>query len=358
MAPLLVSCLSAGFLFSGIAGAQAAGTSTKPFRGVSVVAPSANTSSLKAAQLSGPCAKSGDTVAKPSADELLTCVPYTNLGALKGSNIELRWSVLYTDKNAVHKIVGDSLIAYDRTFGNKSDQQMYEAKITTNLEFDAFVNLLVTMSKQSFPGFADLISTDSSLRDVVTPWATQLADARSLPSETFNQPGEGFLFALGTASTPVSQKGFDVLFQKSESLRAYADTVDRDYWLNFSNPTQTQISQRFVFIDSLLTLPEAEAKAAYLKKIQTNAKNIYPKFASAVDKGQTIDQIMAPWVSHFVSQLELYKGSVNPIQEHTLIQAAITPPASIADFDVIISRDPRWAATSKAKAAAIGKASY
>jgi len=140
MAPLLVSCLSAGFLFSGIAGAQAAGTSTKPFRGVSVVAPSANTSSLKAAQLSGPCAKSGDTVANPSADELLTCVPYTNLGALKGSNIELRWSVLYTDKNAVHKIVGDSLIAYDRTFGNKSDQQMYEAKITTNLEFDAFVN--------------------------------------------------------------------------------------------------------------------------------------------------------------------------------------------------------------------------
>ncbi len=358
MAPLLVTCLSAGFIFLGIGSVQAAGTSTRPFRGINVVAPSTGAANLKAAQVSGVCTKLGDTVVNPSTGETFTCSVFTNLGSYKGASIQWRWSLLYTDKNLVHKLVLDSLNAYDRTFGSKADQQKYETQITSNLELGAFVNLLVTMSKQTFPGFADLLSQDCTLLDVVSPWAAQLADARSLPAESFNQAGEGFLLALGTGSVTVNQSIFDTLFLKSESLRTYADSVDHDYWLNFSNPSQAQITQRFIFIDSLLMMSEADAKATYLKKVQANAKNIYPKFASGVDKGQTIDQLMAPLVAHFVSQLELYKGAINPIQEKTLIQVAISPPVSMAEFDAIIAHDPRWAATTKAKMATSSKPSF
>ena len=265
---------------------------------------------------------------------------------------------MYTDKGRVHKLVLDSLAAYYRTFAKHSDQEMYEERITSNLEYGAFINLLVGMSKQNFPGFAELISKDATVKDVEAPWATQLADVRSLPSSAFAQVDEGFLLALGARSTTVNQAAFDDLFAKSESLRNYADTVDHDYWLNFPNPSQVQITQRFVFIDSLLQLSESDARSAYLKKIQSNAKNIYPKFAAAVDRGQTIDQIMAPWVAHFADQLELYRGGINPIQERTLILTAITPPSSMAEFDATLTHDPRWLLTKKSKEATAGKPSY
>ena len=128
---------------------QAAGTSTRPFRGINVVAPSTGTANLKAAQVSGVCTKLGDTVVNPSTGETFTCSVFTNLGSYKGASIQWRWSLLYTDKNLVHKLVLDSLNAYDRTFGSKADQQKYETQITSNLELGAFVNLLVTMSKQT-----------------------------------------------------------------------------------------------------------------------------------------------------------------------------------------------------------------
>ena len=329
--------------------------------GLAIVAPQSATAAsanLKANQVSGQCSKLGATSVSATSGTTLTCAAFTNLGSLKGSNVQYRWSSLYTDKNVVHTLVNNSLIAYDRTFSSKAEQQMYEGMITSDLEFGAFINLLVTMSKNSFPGFAELISKDKTLRDVVTPWATQLANARSLPSQTFNQTGEGFLLALATGSTTVNQDAFDALFAKSESLRAYADTVDHDYWVNFSNPTQAQITQRFTFIDSLLSLSDSDAKAAYLAKIQLNAKKIYPSFVAALDSGQTIDQVMAPWVAHFADQLELYRGAINPIQERTLIQVAMTPPASMVAFDAIIAHDPRWATTSKAKAASSGNTSF
>ncbi len=329
--------------------------------GLSIMAPQsamAASSNLKANQVQGMCTKAGTTMVAPTSAATLTCAPFTNLGQYKGSSIQYRWSSLYADKNIVHTLVSNSLVAYNRTFSSKAEQQMYEGMITSDLEFDAFISLLVTMSKKSFPGFADLITKERSVHDVVTPWATQLANARFLPTESFNQVGEGFLLALGTGSTPASQVLFDALLAKSETLRAYADAVDHNYWVNFSNPSLAQITQRFTFIDSLLTLSESEAQAAYLAKIKLNAKNIYSSFASAIDSGQTVDQLMAPWVAHFVDQLELYRGSINPIQERTLIQVAMTPPTSMSAFDLIISKDVRWATTTKAKAAANSKASF
>ena len=312
--------------------------------------------SLIAAQPRIKCPILGATVNDPSNNTTLTCAPFTKMGALNPA--ENRWSLVYRDSATVHTLVTDALVAYNRSFPTKADQQIYETKITTDLEFGAFIDLLVNMDKKAFPGFADILNQQTSLKDAIKPWANQLAQQRALPAESFNLTGEGFMIALGSNPTLVSQDIFTALFVKSEQLRAYADSVDHDYWLNFPNPSLTQITQRFMFIDSLLSLSDADAQRAYLAKAKTNAKTIYPSYATLVDSGQTIDQIMAPWVTHFADQLELYRGAINPIQEHTLIQAAITPPASIADFDVIISRDPRWAATSKAKAAAIGKASY
>ncbi len=312
--------------------------------------------SLAAAQPRVKCPILGATVNDPSTNMTLTCAPFTKMGALTPP--ENRWSFLYRDAATVHTLVTDALAAYNRSFPTKADQQVYETKVTSDLEFTAFIDLLVAMDKKAFPGFADILSQQTSLKDAIKPWADQLAQQRFLPTESFNLTGEGFMISLGANPTLVTQDIFNALFLKSEQLRAYADLVDHDYWLNFSNPSLAQITQRFMFIDSLLNMSVSDAQHAYLVKAQGNAKTIYPSYASMIDKGQTIDQIMAPWVSHFADQLELYRGGINPIQERTLIQIAITPPASIAEFDTIISRDPRWAATTKAKAAANGKPSY
>ena len=302
------------------------------------------------------CPVKGATILESGTNLTLTCAPYSKLGTL--GFVENRWSVVYPQDGTVHTIVSKTLAAYQRSFPTAADQQVYEDRITTDLELAAFIDLLVAMDKKAFPGFADVISQNTSLVDAIKPWAAALAQRRGVPEDTFNVMGEGFMVALGANLQTVKQDAFEALYTRTKIIQDYADLVDKAYWLNYPNPSLAQVSQRFTFIDSLLSMTVTNAQNAYLKKAQAAAKSIYPAYASAVDQGQTIDQIMAPWVAHFADQLELYRGGINPIQERTLILTAITPPSSMAEFDATLTHDPRWLLTKKSKDAAAGKPSY
>ena len=315
-------------------------------------------SALKATVLVDACSKVGTTKIDAETAETLTCVLYTKLGALKDSKIETRWANVYANTKVVHKLLTDALVAYHRSFPTEDQQLAYEKLVVDNLEFGAFVDLLVAMDKKTFPGFAEYLSRDTSLAEAITPWAQMLAQQRQLPLDTFNTTGEAFLTALGDSPVTVTQEIFDKLFLKSETLRVYADSIDEAYWLNFPNPTLAQIALRFGYIDSLLTLPAEQGKAAYLKKMQTNANNLYPKFAPVMARGSTMATIMAPWVSYFAAKLELYQSEIVPIGERTLLKVAMSPPATMAEFDAIIAQDARWPLTTTAKALAAGKPSF
>ena len=315
-------------------------------------------SALKATVLVDACTKVGATKIDAETAETLTCVLYTKLGDLKDSKIETRWANVYTNSKVVHKLLSDALVAYHRSFPTEDQQLAYEKLVVNNLEFGAFVDLLVAMDKKAFPGFADYLSRDASLAEAITPWAQMLAQQRQLPLDTFNTNGEAFLTALGNSPVTVTQEVFDKLFLKSETLGVYADSIDEAYWLNFTNPTLAQIALRFGYIDSLLTLSVEQGKATYLKKMQTNANNLYPKFASVMARGGTMATIMAPWVAYFSAKLELYQSEVVPIGERTLLKVAMSPPATMAEFDAIIAQDARWPLTTTAKALAAGKPSF
>ncbi len=302
------------------------------------------------------CPVKGATVVESGTNLTLTCAPYSKLGTL--GYVENRWSVVYPQDGSIHAIVTKTLTAYQRSFPSPADQKVYEDRITTDLELAAFIDLLVAMDKKAFPGFADVISQNTSLVDAIKPWAAALAQRRGVPDDTFNVMGEGFMVALGANSQTVKQDAFETLYARTKTIQDYADLVDKAYWLNYPNPSLAQVSQRFTFIDSLLSMTVTNAQNAYLKKAQAAAKSIYPAYASAIDQGQTIDQIMAPWVAHFADQLELYRGGINPIQERTLILTAITPPSSMAEFDATLTHDPRWVLTKKSKDATAGKPSY
>ncbi|MSW57740.1 MAG: hypothetical protein F2927_01125 [Actinobacteria bacterium] len=302
------------------------------------------------------CPVKGATIVDALTNQTLTCAPYTKLGSL--GYTENRWSIVYPQDGSIHALVNKTLAAYQRSFPTPADQQVYEDRITSDLELAAFIDLLVVMDKKAFPGFADVISQDTSLADAIKPWAAALAQRRGVPDATFNIMGEGFMAALGANQRSVTQDAFESLYSRTLAIQTYADTIDKAYWLNYPNPSLSQVSQRFIFIDSLLSMTSISAQSAYLKKAQAAAKFNYPSYATSIDKGQTIDQIMAPWVAHFADQLELYRGGINPIQERTLIQAAITPPLSMADFDATLAHDPRWLQTQKAKEAAAGKPSF
>ncbi|TRZ88213.1 MAG: hypothetical protein D4R83_00620 [Streptomycetaceae bacterium] len=315
-------------------------------------------SALKATVVVDACTKAGATKIDAETAETLTCVLYTKLGALKGSKIETRWANVYANSKVIHKILTDALVAYHRSFPTEDQQLAYEKLVVNSLEFGAFVDLLVVMDKKTFPGFADYLSRDTSLADAISPWAQMLAQQRELPLDTFNTNGEAFLTVLGNSSVTVTQEVFDKLFLKSETLRVYADSIDEAYWLNFPNPTLAQIALRFGYIDSLLTLSTEQAKSTYLKKIQTNANNLYPKFASVMARGSTMATIMTPWVSYFAAKLELYQSETVPIGERTLLKVAMSPPSTLAEFDAIIALDARWPLTTTAKALAAGKPSF
>lgn len=235
------------------------------------------------------CENEGATKLDPVSNLLLTCLKFSNLGL--HSNADLFWSYPVQKDAQLRISVNNLLGGYFRNFASLAEQNAYEEKITSNYEYAAFVSALVRMDERDFPGFSDLVSNTVSLRDAITPWATQLAAHRKLQSAAFLTIGNGILYALGK-SGDVTQERFDALVKKSDAIAAYASQVDSSYQLNSVFPSDAKTIARYMFIDSLANKSDIEAKQGYLDMAIRNAVRIHPEMQAELEAGKTVTQIL------------------------------------------------------------------
>ena len=218
-----------------------------------------------------------------------TCIEFSNLGFNKMP--ELYWGYPIKKDAQLRTSVDNLLAQYFRNFASPSQQDLYEEKITSNLEYAAFVGALVRMDKRDFPGFADQVTNTHSLRAALTPWAEQIAKHYNLPTEFFVTIKDGILISLAK-SGEVTQERLDALIAKSDVIAAYALKVDAAYQLNSFFPSDTKTAERFLFIDSLVDKSEAAAKQAYLDMAIRNAIRIHPDIQTEIESGLSVVQIL------------------------------------------------------------------
>ncbi len=235
------------------------------------------------------CSLEGVTKLDAESGMLLTCLKFSNLGL--NSNADLFWSYPIQKDAQLRISVNNLLGGYFRNFASAAEQATYEEKITSNFEYAAFVSALVRMDVKDFPGFSEQISNTVSLRQAITPWASQLAAHRNLPDTSFLTIGNGILYALGK-SGDVTQARFNSLIKKSDAISLYANQVDASYQLASVFPSDAKTIERYMFIDSLVNKSDIEAKQAYLDMAIRNAVRIHPEMQADLEAGLTITQIL------------------------------------------------------------------
>ena len=235
------------------------------------------------------CSNEGATRFDDAASEIQTCLPFDNLDL--SQNSDLYWSYPI-QKDAQLRISVNSLLGgYFRNFASLAEQTTYEEKITSNFEYAAFVSALVRMDEKDFPGFSEQVSNTVSLQDAIRPWATQIAIHRKLPLNAFVTIGNGILYALGK-SGDVTQERFDALLKKSDDMAVYANQVDASYQLASVFPSDEKTVSRYMFIDSLASKSQIDARQAYLNMAIRNAIRIHPEMQKQLESGLTVAQIL------------------------------------------------------------------
>ena len=236
-----------------------------------------------------PCMTLGVTRAELRSSTQQTCIEFTNLGFIETP--ELYWGYPIKKDAQLHTSVNNLLAQYFRNFTSPAEQDSYEEKITSNLEYSAFVGALVRMDIRDFPGFADQITNTNSLKAALTPWAEQIGKHYNLPTEFFTTIGDGVLITLAK-SGDVTQERFDSLMAKCDVIAAYALKTDTAYQLTSIFPSDAKTAERFLFIDSLVGKTEVAAKQAYLDMAVRNAIRIHPDMQADIESGLSVVQIL------------------------------------------------------------------
>jgi hypothetical protein len=296
------------------------------------------------------CDQVSATLQDPQSQAVLTCLPFTGLGTINPAIT--RWALAFSSDGSVHSKVSAALDAYYRVYNSPTQQTDVENRITSDLEYQSFVQLLVKGVAKDYPGFANVVSTELSLKDAIKPWAEQLARKRNLPIDTFYSPSDFFLSLLEKSTEPVNQSVFERLFSRAENLKSYAARVDRRYWLWQTPPTQANSIVIYHYLDSLLLDPDSLAQVNYYQNDLKNAKFVFPDYANQLDLGQSMDQAMNFWIARFAAGLELPPTAVDGPHEPILFSAALKPPLNYSIFDSAVRQDPRWDYTSQARNAA------
>ena len=235
------------------------------------------------------CSTQGATRVELRSEAYQTCIEFNNLGF--NEKPELYWGYPIKKDEQLRTSVNNLLVQYFRNFASPSQQDSYEEKITSNLEYAAFVGALVRMDKRDFPGFADQVTNTNSLKAALTPWAAQIAKHYNLPTEFFLTIEDGILISLAK-SGDVTQERLDALLAKSDVIATYALTVDAAYQLTSFFPSDAKTAERFLFIDSLVGKSEVAAKQAYLDMAIRNAIRIHPDIQSEIESGLSVVQIL------------------------------------------------------------------
>ena len=236
------------------------------------------------------CSPEGANRVIPFSTMSQTCLNFNNLGL--NPKPQLYWSFPIQKDYLLRNSVNSLLDGYFRDFASLNEQTTYEERIISNLEFGAFVTALARMDQRDFPGYADEISNTVNLKQAITPWATQIAAHRSLPENSFATIGNGILYALGK-SEDASQFKLDELLRKSDQLLTYANRVDAAYQLTSTFPTEAKNVERYMFIDSLVSKTEMNAKQEYLNMAIRNAIRIHPEMKTELESGLSVVEILA-----------------------------------------------------------------
>ena len=235
------------------------------------------------------CSTEGEIRFDPISTMPQTCLNFNNLGL--NSKPKLYWSFPIQKDSLLRNSVNYLLGGYFRDFASLNEQTTYEERITTNLEFGAFVSALVRIDQRDFPGYADEISNTITLEQVLAPWAAQIAAHRSLPENSFATISNGILYALGK-SGDATQLRFADLLKKSDSMAVYANQVDAAYQLTSVFPTEVKNVERYMFIDSLVSKSDMNAKQEYLNMAMRNAIRIHPEMQTELESGLSVVQIL------------------------------------------------------------------
>jgi len=236
-----------------------------------------------------PCMTPGVTRVELRSATQQTCIEFKNLGFKEVP--ELYWGYPIKKDAQLHTSVNNLLAQYFRNFASPAEQDLYEERITSNLEYSAFVGALVRMDNRDFPGFADQVTNTNSLKAAITPWAEQIARHYNLPTEFFATIGDGILITLAK-SGDVTQERFDSLMAKCDVIAAYAMKTDTAYQLTSIFPSDAKTAERFLFIDSLVGKTEVAAKQAYLDMAVRNAIRIHPDMQADLESGLSVVQIL------------------------------------------------------------------
>lgn len=235
------------------------------------------------------CSIEGEMRFDPLTTMPQSCLNFNNLGL--NSKPKLYWSFPIQKDSLLRNSVNYLLGGYFRDFSSLNEQTSYEERITTNLEFGAFVSALVRMDQRDFPGYADEISNTITLKQAISPWAAQIAAHRSLPQDSFASISNGILYSLGK-SGDATQSRFAELLKKSDSLLVYANQVDAAYQLTSVFPSEAKNIERYTFIDSLVVKSDLMAKEEYLNMAIRNAIRIHPEMQSELEAGKSVVQIL------------------------------------------------------------------
>ena len=235
------------------------------------------------------CITPGATRVEIRSTPQQTCIEFTNLGF--NEEPELYWGFPIQKDAQLHISINNLLAQYFRNFASPAEQDLYEEKITSNLEYAAFVGALVRMDTRDFPGFADKVTNTNSLKAALTPWADQIAKHYNLPTEFFVTIGDGILITLAK-SGDVTQERFDALMAKCDVIAAYALKTDTAYQLTSIFPSDAKTAERYLFIDSLVGKSEVAAKQAYLDMAVRNAIRIHPDMQADLESGLSVVQIL------------------------------------------------------------------